>query len=597
MKRFCKTCSAFFLGACFSLGTHAQQFSEDLRINQIGFYPKGEKVAVIVDTDLASRFYLLTNTPERDTVYSGVLSEANVWDYSEERVKTANFTNFRGKGEFILFVPRIGYSHPFHIEENSMKEVAEAALRTFYYHRAGIDLPAQYAGKWARKGGHMDDKAIVHNSAAFGNRKTGDIVKSSKGWFDAGDYNKYVVNSSITMYTLMCIQEDFPYYATKQNLNIPESKNKLPDVLDEILWNLRWMLTMQDPQDGGVYHKLTNATWDGTIMPELANNPRYMVKKTTNASLDFAAVLAQASRVFGRYRKQFPGLADSCIRASKLAYEWAKKNEQVPYIQKDISDPTIVTGAYDDYKFTDEFLWASLELFITTGKMEYYDAAHLDEALKQPFSYPNWQSVEELGIYSLAKNALKMKEDSKFEDVNFEGAKRKIVEMGKALKNHQVISAYNVPMGTKASDFAWGSNGVCANEGFILLQSFLLTGEWSYLEAANANLDYLLGRNALGYSFVTGFGEKSARNPHHRLSEADNIEDPVPGFLVGGPNSGQEDKGFCMGKYTSTLPAKSYIDNRCSWASNEIAINWNAVLSYLANGLEAIRSDDYEHYE
>ncbi len=579
------------------LSSYGQQFSEDLRVNQIGFYPKGEKWAIVVDSSQATQFFLLTNTPERDTVYKGNLGEANVWEYSDEKVRTADFSRFQEKGEFILYVPKVGYSYPFHIEGNALKEVAAASLRSFYYHRASIDLPEKHAGKWARKGGHMDDKAIIHNSAAYGSRKAGDVVKSSKGWFDAGDYNKYVVNSSITMYTLLSIHEDFPYYSAKLDLNIPESGNKTPDILDEILWNLRWMLTMQDPQDGGVYHKLTNATWDATILPELANNPRYMVKKTTNASLDFAAITAQASRVFGRYRKQFPGLADSCIRASKRAYAWAQKNDNVPYVQPDLSDPSIVTGAYGDYKFTDEFLWASLELFLATGKMEYYDASKLDIALTKSFTYPNWQSVEELGLYSLAKNAVKLKEDPKFEDVDFEGARRKILEMGKALRNHKAVSAYKIPMGTQASDFAWGSNAVCANEGFILLQSFLLSGETSYLEAANANLDYLLGMNATGYSFLTGFGEKSPKNPHHRLSEADNVEDPVPGFLVGGPNSGQEDKGFCLGKYTSVLPAKSYIDNKCSWASNEIAINWNAAFSYVSNGLEAIRNDDYEHYE
>lgn len=596
MKAIRNICYAFVALTCHSITVLGQQFSENLRVNQVGFYPKGEKVAVVVDAVPANRFYILSS-PTKDTVYKGTLGESNVWEYSEEKVRMADFTTFQSKGDYVLCVPQLGYSHPFSIKDKVLEPLAKATLRTFYYHRASVDLPVQYAGKWARKGGHMDDKAIIHNSAAFGNRKAGDIIKSSRGWFDAGDYNKYIVNSAITVYTLLSLYEDFPFYVEDQNLNIPESHNKLPDVLDEILWNVRWMLSMQDPQDGGVYHKLTTAAWDGTIMPEAATMPRYVVKKTTNATLDFAASMAYASRVFGKYRRLLPGLADSCLRASKQAYGWALKNPQVPYVQSELSDPTIATGAYDDFKFNDEFMWASIELFITTGKLEYFDKSDYNTLINDPFSYPHWRFVEELGLFSLAKNAARMKDDPKFEDVDFEGARNKIVHMGKALRNHKAVSAYGISMGTQAADFNWGSNGVCANEGFVLLQTFLLTGEKSYLEAANSNLDYLLGRNALNFGFITGFGPSSARHPHQRLIEADGIDDPIPGFLVGGPNSGQEDIMFCKGKYKSQLPATSYVDDHCSWASNEIAINWNAALSYLANGIEAIRSDNYQNYE
>src|SRR5690606_2084017 len=105
-------------------------------------------------------------------------------------------------------------------------------------------------------------------------------------------------------------------------------------------------------------------------------------------------------------------------------------------------------------------------------------------------------------------------------------------------------------------------------------------------EAALSNLDYLLGRNGTGYSFVTGVGDRTPRNPHHRQSEADNIADPVPGFLVGGPNSGRH--AGCT--YPFTQPTKSYVDHFCSYASTEVTINWNAPLLYVAGALEAILS-------
>ncbi len=575
----------------------AQEASDQIRLNQIGYYPDGEKVAIVVDTLGGKYFYLLTNDATKDTVYKGKLSKATQWEYSEEYVRKADFSDFRDKGNYILYMPKVGYSHPFSINGNVLGDVAKGALKAYYYQRTAIDLESKYAGKFARKAGHPDDKVIIHNSAAFGTRKAGDLIKSSKGWYDAGDYNKYIVNSGITMYTLFSMYEDYAYYFDTLNLNIPESQNKIPDVLDEILWNLRWMLTMQDPQDGGVYHKLTNAGWDGPIQPADATKPRYVVKKSTNATLDFAAVMAQASRIFSKFRKQLPGLSDSCLKASIKAYEWGKKNNNVPYIQSELNDPTVVTGAYDDFKFSDEMLWASAELFVTTGKLEYFEESGLDVLINSNIIVSNWQDVAELGLYTLAKNAYKFRDDPKYEDINFDAVTKKILKIAKMYKTHVGESAYGVPMGNEYGDFAWGSNAIAANEGFLLLQAFLLTGDKSYVECANASLDYLLGRNATTFSFMTGFGEKSTRDPHHRPSESDGIEDPIPGFLAGGPNPGQQDKGSCGSKaYPSSLPAKSYIDKRCSYASNEIAINWNAPLAYLANGLQAIRKGNFTSY-
>src|SRR5690606_16621024 len=157
--------------------------------------------------------------------------------------------------------------------------------------------------------GHPDSQVLVHASAASDKRPEGTVISSARGWYDAGDYNKYIVNSGITMGTLLSGYEDFPEYWNSISLNIPESKNQVPDLLDEVLWNLRWMLTMQDPHDGGVYHKLTNSKFDSMVMPHEATNIRYVVQKSTGATLDFAAVMAQSARVYKKFEAQFPGLS------------------------------------------------------------------------------------------------------------------------------------------------------------------------------------------------------------------------------------------------------------------------------------------------
>ena len=136
-------------------------------------------------------------------------------------------------------------------------------------------------------------------------------------------------------------------------------------------------------------------------------------------------------------------------------------------------------------------------------------------------------------------------------------------------------------MGGSRKDFEWGSNAVASNQGIVCIDAYLISKDKKYLEAALSNADYILGRNAAGYCFLTGAGTRSTRKPHHRPSFADGISDPVPGLLAGGPNPGKQDK--C--NYAFSEPETTYLDEDCSYASNEIAINWNAPLVYLLNGL------------
>ena len=106
-----------------------------------------------------------------------------------------------------------------------------------------------------------------------------------------------------------------------------------------------------------------------------------------------------------------------------------------------------------------------------------------------------------------------------------------------------------------ANDYVWGSNGMAANQVFYLIRAYELTTETKYLDAAYTAMDYLLGRNGTGYSYVTGFGNVTPTKPHHRISEADNVSEAVPGMLVGGPHPGQQDNCSYPVSYTHlTLP-------------------------------------------
>lgn len=565
----------------FLNSVNAQVPTQAIHLNQVGFYPQAPKLAVVVGAKEGK--FTVRAPGSKKVAYKGTLTESRRSPFSEKTTRIANFSTLTQPGKYILEVPGTGISYPFEIKNNVHEAASKSAIKGYYFQRLSIPLEEKYAGKWARPMGNPDTDVKIHPSAEGPGRPAGTSISSPGGWLDAGDYNKYIVNSGITMGTLLSAYEDFPEYYYRLNLNIPESNNQVPDLLDEVLWNLRWMLTMQDPTDGGVYHKLTNASFDGMIMPHEATKTRYVVQKSTAAALDFAAVMAQSSRVYKRYEPQLPGLADSCLVAAQRAWGWAKVNPDVLYDQNALNktfDPDIVTGAYGDRQLEDEFIWAACELFITTRSEAYYTAVNLYPDDKMPL--PSWAQVRTLGYYSLLRFAEELPPIAQ-KDKN--ALRDRMIAMADALIEGTDTHYLNTVMGHTKADYVWGSSAVAANQGVAVLQVFRLTQNVKYLDAALANLDYLLGRNGTGYSFLTGFGSKQVMHPHHRPSVADGVAEPVPGLLSGGPNPGKQDK---CATYPSDLPDEAFTDDDCSYASNEIAINWNAPLVYLIGGIEAL---------
>ena len=577
--------ATLFLFGLIALESLAQSPIEQnpIRLNQIGFYPNAAKAAIVVGERGGP--FQVTNTDGK-VIFSGTLSEPRTNSISSKIARTADFSALRATGVFVVNVPGVGKSYPFSVRPAVHRAVAIGALKGFYYQRISTDLPEKFAGQWYRPAGHPDRHALIHPSAASATRPAGSTISSPRGWYDAGDYNKYIVNSGVSMGTLLSLYEDFPDFCKFLKTNIPESKNAIPDLLDESLWNLRWMLTMQDPADGGVYHKLTNAKFDGMVMPDKAVNERYVVQKSVTAALDFAAVMAQASRIFRSYTRELPGLADSCQTAAVHAWQWAKQNPDALYDQEAMNrafDPDVSTGTYGDRNAVDEWIWAAAELYLTTKDDSYYKAVNLFPDDKTPL--PSWPQVRTLAYYSLARlsNQLSPRGQQDIPKI-----KSYIIQLADQLRQDVDKQAFQTPMGKLASDYIWGSSAVAANQGIALIQAYRLTKDKAYLAAALANMDYLMGRNAVGYSFLTGFGSKTPLHPHHRPSVADGIEAPVPGLLSGGTNANAARQDKCAG-YTTTIADEVFIDSDCSYASNEIAINWNAPLVYLATALEALQ--------
>jgi len=566
---------------CAAVDVRAQQ---NIRINQIGFEPSSPKKAIVF-TSTPGTFNLKNSAGK--TVYTGQLKRSEQPAFNGKYTYIADFSFFRAPGKYVIEVPGNGSSYPFKIEKGVLSGVARSTIKAYYFIRASIPLKVQYAGKWARAEGHPDTAVFIHASAVSPGRPEGYKISSPRGWYDAGDYNKYIVNSGISTATLLSLYEDFPGYMKGGNLNIPESGNNIPDVLDEALWNIRWMLTMQDPHDGGVYHKLTNAVFDPFVMPDKATTKRYVVQKTTAATLDFAAVMAQASRIFKNYRSTLPGLSDSCLKAAQQAWGWARQNPQVLYNQNLLNEkymPKVTTGTYGDFNVSDEFIWAAAELFTTTGDKTYIDTVNILPDDKMPL--PNWGQVRLLGYYTLSRytKALSKVIPAQVADIN-----KRLIAFADQMVAGANENAYQTVMDKSVANFNWGSNANAGNQGVALLQAYLLTSNRKYLDYAVANLDYILGRNGTGYCYVTGFGSKPSMHPHHRPSVADGVVDPIPGLVVGGANPGMQD-GIPT---PSKVPDEAYVDDDRAYSVNEVAINWNAPVAYLANAVEAIYGHNF----
>lgn len=553
-----------------------------IQLNQDGFYTHASKIAVVTSPVESNMFYLLS-VNKKDTLYKGMLSAPETSAYSSTTTRIADFSAFTAVGKYILFVQGTGYSYPFSIQNNVLHALSLTSLKNYYYQRISMPILPQYAGKWARPAGHPDTEVFIHPSAASEKRPANTVISSPGGWYDAGDYNKYIVNSGITMGTLLSAYEDFPFYFDTLQTNIPETGNGLPDIINEILYNLRWMLTMQDPNDGGVYHKCTNAAFDKMIMPADCHNPRYVVQKSTAATLDFTAVMAQASRIFSKFKKQLPGLSDSCVHAAQYAWQWSGKNPHLLYNQATMNklyQPAVTTGAYGDRNVTDEWFWAACELLATTRKEEYIQEIRRYQPATA--TVPSWSNVAILGSYTLLRHKDVL---SKYQQLALSSIQEQVINFAASLISNGGNKAFRTIMGQSKKDFIWGSNAVAMNQSIALINAYLLTKDKRYMDAALTNADYILGRNAAGFCFVTGMGSRSPLHIHHRISIADGITEPVPGLLAGGPNPGMQDK--C--KYLFTEPETAYTDADCSYASNEIAINWNAPLVYVSGALEALQ--------
>ncbi|MFY1620624.1 glycoside hydrolase family 9 protein [Micromonospora sp. WMMD736] len=562
-----------------------------VRVNQVGYLPGGPKNATVV-TEATTPLPWQLRSAAGAVLASGTTTARGVDAASGQNVQTVDFSSYRTPGAGLTLTVDGETSHPFDISGNLYKQLRSDSLQFFYAQRSGIAIDGDLIGdEYARPAGHLGVAPNQGDTSVPCQPGVCDYSLDVRGgWYDAGDHGKYVVNGGIATYQLLNTFERTKTAATANGgagladstLRVPERGNGVPDILDEARWELEFLLRMQVPAGkplaGMVHHKIHDKNWTGLpLAPQDDPQPRELHPPSTAATLNMAATAAQCARLFAPYDAAF---ASRCGTAAKTAYAAAKAHPAV------YASPTDGTGggAYDDSNVTDEFYWAAAELYLTTGAQTYLTdltaSPHHTGNVFDPRGF-GWQSVAALGRLDLATvpNGLPAADLTRVRASVTTAADAYLAELRQ--------QAYGLPMPGDADSYFWGANSSIINNAVVLATAFDLTRDARYRDGAVQAMDYILGRNALNISYVTGWGEHAAQNQHSRIfgHQLDaNLPRPPAGSLAGGANAALQDP-FVAQLLAGCKPMFCYVDDINSYSTNEVAINWNSALAWISSFL------------
>jgi endoglucanase len=589
--------------------------SEFIVIDQFGYLPELEKVAVIRDPqtgfDAAGSFtpgntYQLVNLDNGNVVKSGqpiAWNNGAVGAASGDRAWWFDFSDINTVGDYVVVDTTNNTRSPqFRIAPDVYKTALKHAFRTFFYQRAGFakELPYAEAG-WTDGASHI--RPGQDKQARLFTEKSNAITERdlSGGWYDAGDYNKYTNWHADYLVSLLHTWRENPA-AWGDDFNIPESGNGISDLIDEIKWGFDWLIKMQNP-DGSV---LSILGLSHASPPSSASGPSYYGPASTSATLSSAAAFAFGSRIFGSL--DHPGFAEYAAdlkQRSQLAWQWASANPAVVVRNNEGIYSGLGAGQQevDAAGRAEKRVLAAIYLYDITGENTY--KTQVENRLQEdPVTWVSHWNEPKLISY-LYYSGLPGVTASLAESVRsgYRNAMNGADNWGSVRDNREPYRAFMA-----ANDFTWGSNRSMSRRGtlFTNLASFAL--EPSTAEMRNAGLrylNYLHGVNPLGMVYLSNM---SAAGAHHSVNEfyhswfADGSSQwdrvgvsawgPAPGFLVGGPNPSYDWDSCCATSCGSiandnicnsislippkSQPAmKSYLDFNTSWPLNSWQVTEN----------------------
>ena len=444
------------------------------------------------------------------------------------------------------------------------QDVTDALVKGLYYQRCGCELLPQHAGPYVHPACHTAP-AVDWEDRSVRRKVTG-------GWHDAGDYGKYTGPGAVTAAHLMYAWQLFPE-GCGRDLDIPETGNGIPDILNEARYELDWLLQMQRG-DGAFHHKLTKDHFAPFIMPQDDLDPEYLMPVSHCATAAACACLALGSRVWQAFR---PAFANRMLLSAQHAWHWLETHPDfIPFRNPE----GVHTGMYGSGSDRSERFWAACELFAATGETAYRETAERLFTSGQHLTQFGWADVGGLGavccLFELKEKAGSML---------YGHLKEAFLQESGDMLSLSAQSGYGTALAP--NQYFWGSILPIMSHALALLLGAKLTGRKDMLDAALLQWHYALGLNALDTCFVTGFGEKRVLHPHHRPSAADGIAEPVPGLISGGPNKGHNYPAT-RERLGDTPAAKYFLDETPSADTNEIAIYWNSPAILVSAGLNTL---------
>lgn len=576
-----------------------------IRVNQLGYFTGGPKRATFVaDAKRPIDFQLLD---AKDAVVGKGRTQPNGFDpMAGVETQVADFSSFAAAGNGYRLVAGDWASDRFSIGDGLYDRLRVDALSWFYPQRSGIEIKASIAGKaYARSAGHIGvapnqgDTAVPcldgkQAEALYSGWSCSYRLDVSGGWYDAGDHGKYAVTGALSAAQLLAAYERGRVYATGSPVtrdglsHIPENGNGMPDILDEARWELEFLLRMMvpdgEPLAGMVHHKVHDIAWTAVpMLPSDDPQPRALYRPSTAATLDIAAVAAQGARLFA---DQDPTFSERLLAAARKAWVAANAN---PALFAPTSDGLAGGGDYDDNSISDELFWAATELYLTTGDEAYLDMLRASPLWAADTLSPggafDWRNVAGFARLQLALYGTGLP------DVDRDAIRNSVLSAARHFLSLQKTEPFGVVYRPEDGRYDWGSNQLMLQNIIVLSAAFDLSGEKTYLDGAREGMDYILGRNALALSYITGYGTRAAKNQHSRWyahQRDSQLPNPPVGSLAGGPNSTLVDD-VARQHLKGCAPQTCYADDIEAYGSNEIAINWNAPLVYVASFLADAR--------
>jgi hypothetical protein len=576
-------------------------------VDQFGYRPQDAKIAVIRGTNAAQvrrqagHPFQVRNLNSQEVVYT---AKATLWHQGNRHSQSGDFaawfdfSTVTQPGTYAIVDAQSGeQSFAFEIATDIYRKLLVTATRMFFYQRSGFPKKTPYAdARW------QDDAAFLgpgqDTEARFVNDKqNASLARDLRGgWFDAGDTNKYVTFAATPVHQLLSAYTQAPAVWT-DDFNIPESGNGLPDLIDEIRFELDWLQRMQD-DDGGVFIKLGTLDYNSADKPSRDRRPRYYGPKCSSSTIAAAGMFAHAALVLG----DFPELADEADALQKraaLAWRWFNTHP----LATDCDTQEIKAGdadmEVDEQKGAG--VTAAIYLFALTPRSEYTDyiRRHLD--LTRPFYDNVWSRYQPsegdaLLFYTRLPGA-----DAALRDRILSRFQSQLDHSSDAYGLTADLDPYRAYM--PDAQYSWGSNSVKANYGNTNYDAILygrnLDQHQDYAERALASLHYLHGVNPIGMVYLSNLYDEgadySANEMHHEWfgqgiysNALSSPSGPAPGYLTGGPNKNYNGSDLLQGQ----PPMKAYLDTNDpqlkSWQLTEPAIYYqSAYLKLLSKFLAA----------